>query len=113
MKLADCDSFHVPSRWIFALCVLSIGHSVLIGSTATNAIIPYGVRIWQTDEGLPQNSVFAIAQTTDGYLWVGTHEGLARFDGVRFTVVEEPSAPELKQGWITALLTASDGSLWI
>src|SRR5438552_10338573 len=79
----------------------------------TNAISSYSVRIWQTDDGLPQNSVYAIAQTSDGYLWVGTHEGLARFDGLRFTAVDEPAAPELKHGWITALCAGSDGSLWI
>ena len=51
---------------------------------STNAITPYGVRAWQTDDGLPQNSVHAIAQGREGYLWVGTREGLVRFDGVRF-----------------------------
>ena len=70
----------------------------------------YRVRVWQTDDGLPQNSVHAIAQSEDGYLWVGTHEGLARFDGVRFTPVAEAG---LQRGWITALCAARDGSLWI
>lgn len=70
----------------------------------------YNVRVWQTDDGLPQNSVHAIAQSEDGYLWVGTHEGLARFDGVRFT---PPDDKTLKHGWITALCAGSDGSLWI
>src|SRR5438309_522234 len=79
----------------------------------TNTIIPYSMRTWQTDEGLPQNSVYAIAQTPDGYLWVGTHDGLARFDGLRFVVVEVPRAPELKHGWIRALCATRDGSLWI
>ncbi len=73
----------------------------------------YSVRVWQTDEGLPQNSVHAIAQTADGYLWVGTREGLARFDGVRFTTVENAAAPHLKDAWITALCVSRDGSLWI
>src|SRR4030095_6055154 len=73
----------------------------------------FSVRIWQTDDGLPQNNVHALAQSEDGYLWVGTHEGLARFDGARFVMFDEKLAPELKHGWITALLTARDGSLWI
>jgi ligand-binding sensor domain-containing protein/signal transduction histidine kinase len=84
-----------------------------VALASTNAILPYSVRIWQTDDGLPQNSVYDIVQTRDGYLWVGTREGLARFDGVRFTVVDEPAAPELKHGWITALCTGQDGSLWV
>jgi ligand-binding sensor domain-containing protein/signal transduction histidine kinase len=79
----------------------------------TAASIPYSVRIWQTDDGLPQSSVFAIAQTPDGYLWVGTHDGLARFDGVRFVLIDDPALPELKHASITALCTASDGTLWI
>jgi ligand-binding sensor domain-containing protein/signal transduction histidine kinase len=80
---------------------------------ATSELARYNVRSWQTDEGLPQNSVHAIAQTPDGYLWVGTHEGLARFDGVRFTLLDEPAAPYLRQSWITALCAGRDGSLWI
>src|SRR5437868_10888726 len=91
--------------WLFApiLCV----------SASSNGIIPYSVRIWQADDGLPQNSVYAIAQTADGYLWVGTHEGLTRFNGIRFTLVDDATVPELKRGWITALAAGSDGSLWI
>src|ERR1035437_9143849 len=40
---------------------------------------------WNTNAGLPQSSVHSIAQTKDGYLWLATEQGLARFDGVRFT----------------------------
>ncbi len=75
--------------------------------------MPYGFRAWQADDGLPQNSVHAIAQTREGYLWVGTQEGLVRFDGVRFATLGENAPPELKQGSITALCTDRDGSLWI
>ena len=81
--------------------------------SSTNGITPYRVRIWQTDEGLPQNTVHAIAQTPDGYLWVGTREGLARFDGVRFTLLDDDAPAELRHGWITALCAGRDGSLWI
>src|SRR5207248_9684352 len=73
----------------------------------------YRVRIWQTDDGLPQNPVYAIAQTSDGYLWIGTQQGLARFDGVHFATINDPAAPELRSSWITALCASSDGSLWI
>src|SRR5678816_4567945 len=44
----------------------------------------YLIDVWQTEQGLPQNHVTSITQTRDGYLWLGTYEGLARFDGVRF-----------------------------
>src|SRR5215831_783431 len=79
----------------------------------TNNFPGYSVKVWQTDEGLPQNSVWAITQTRDGYLWVGTQQGLVRFDGIRFTPVDDKAAPELRHGFITALTTARDGSLWI
>ena len=105
------------SRWFRQLPPLLAAFVALTAEppavASTNGILPYTVRIWQTDDGLPQNSVFDIAQTSDGYLWVGTREGLARFDGVRFTVVDDLAAPELKNGWITALCTGRDGSLWI
>ena len=82
-------------------------------AAAPQGIQDYSVRMWQSDDGLPQNSVFAITQTSDGYLWVGTHEGLARFDGVRFSLLDEKVAPELNHGWITGLCATRDGSLWI
>ena len=82
-------------------------------AVVTNGVVPYSVRAWQTDDGLPQNSVHAITQSREGYLWVGTHEGLARFDGVRFAALGENAPPELKRGWITALCAGRDGSVWI
>jgi ligand-binding sensor domain-containing protein/signal transduction histidine kinase len=72
-----------------------------------------GHDVWQMRDGLPQNSVEAIAQTLDGYLWFGTEEGLARFDGVRFTVFGRDPSTGLLQNSIKALLAARDGSLWV
>ena len=63
----------------------------------------YRVRNWQADEGLPQNSVWAITQTPDGYLWIGTQQGLVRFDGVRFLPIDESAPTELRRGFIPAL----------
>src|SRR5664279_5161584 len=54
----------------------------------TKAITQYVQDVWTTRDGLPQNSVYSIAQTRDGYIWLATQEGLARFDGVRFTVFD-------------------------
>ncbi len=96
---------------LLALLLLSV--SALAGDRTTNSPARYNVRAWQTDEGLPHNSVHALAQTPDGYLWVGTHEGLARFDGARFLPVQAAAAPELEHAWITALGVSRDGGLWI
>ncbi len=65
------------------------------------------------ENGLPQNTVQAIAQTRDGFLWLGTEAGLVRFDGASFAVFDEHSKPALPSGDIRCLLSAEDGSLWI
>ena len=69
--------------------------------------------VWGTEEGLPQNTVPAIVQTNDGYLWLGTELGLARFDGLHFTVFDRRNTPELKSNAIYALLEDRQGALWI
>ena len=68
---------------------------------------------WGAEEGLPQVTVETVVQTADGYLWVGTQEGLARFDGVRFEVFDRRNTPELVTASISALAQGRDGSLWI
>src|SRR5690349_14224695 len=69
--------------------------------------------VWLTENGLPQNTVQAIAQTPDGYIWIGTQEGLARFDGVKFDIFDKQNTPALKSNDIRSLLAATDGALWI
>ena len=73
----------------------------------------YFIRAWQTENGLPQNSVAAMAQTRDGYLWLGTYSGLARFDGERFTVFNDNNTPEMRDSRVTSLFEADNGTLWI
>jgi ligand-binding sensor domain-containing protein/signal transduction histidine kinase len=72
----------------------------------------YSHRIWRTEDGLPQNRIQAISQTKDGYLWIGTSEGLARFDGVRFVVFDQSNTAAFKDNSILSLAPAPDGSLW-
>ena len=68
---------------------------------------------WVMENGLPQNTVQALAQTADGYLWLGTEVGLVRFDGVGFTTFDEHSKPALPGADVQCLLAAKDGSLWV
>jgi signal transduction histidine kinase/ligand-binding sensor domain-containing protein len=68
---------------------------------------------WTTEDGLPQNTVTAIVQTRDGYLWLGTFGGLVRFDGLKFTVFDSSGTPALGSNHISALHEARDGALWI
>lgn len=73
----------------------------------------YARRTWGPSAGLPQNTVHTIQQTQDGYLWFGTEEGVARFDGVQFTTFSKLNTPAFKSNNITALCAGRDGSLWI
>jgi len=73
----------------------------------------YFTHLLQTEDGLPQNSVTAIVQTRDGYLWLGTYNGLARFDGVRFTVFADSTTPGLQSSRVTSLFEDDAGRLWI
>ncbi|HSE20259.1 MAG TPA: two-component regulator propeller domain-containing protein, partial [Pyrinomonadaceae bacterium] len=73
----------------------------------------FGTQVWLTENGLPQNTVQAITQTRDGYLWIGTQEGLARFNGTSFTVFDKENTPQLKSNDIRFLLEDRHGALWI
>ena len=63
-------------------------------------------------DGLPQSSAEALVQTQDGYVWIGTQEGLVRFDGARFTTYDRRNTPELRHNSILSLAEAPDGTLW-
>ena len=76
-------------------------------------ISQYAHRAWQVEDGLPQSSLSAITQTHDGYLWLGTQQGLARFDGVAFDVFDQGSTPALQSDWVKVLLEDRAGALWI
>lgn len=71
----------------------------------------YGLKTWQSAGGLPSNTVTALCQTRDGWLWAGTTNGPARFDGRRFTVFGESHG--LKNLGITCLLEDGHGRLWL
>lgn len=82
-------------------------------SPAEAATHRYVQDVWNTQKGLPQNSVTALLQTRDGYLWVGTFGGLACFDGLKFTIFDTGNSPGLKSNRITALFEDHAGVLWI
>jgi signal transduction histidine kinase/ligand-binding sensor domain-containing protein len=76
------------------------------------ALSQYTRTVWTQDHGLPQDTVRAIAQAKDGYLWLGTDEGLAQFDGYDFVVFNKENGA-LPSNSVAALWAARDGSLWI
>jgi len=84
----------------------------LLGGT-NSSVSDYSFDVWQREQGLPQDSVTAVVQTRDGYLWLGTYNGLVRFDGVRFKVFDTGNTPEFEDNRITSLLEDVNGVLWI
>lgn len=68
---------------------------------------------WETDQGLPQNSVRKIIQSSDGYIWLATEEGLARFDGISFTILNKINTPELNENFINDIFEDSRNNIWV
>ena len=102
----------MPNKsWIFAVACLLLG-GVLSGHSAGEEA-RFRVDKWTTAEGLPQNEVIAMTQTRDGYLWLGTLDGLARFDGGRFTIFNIVNTPGLNDNQIVNLFEDSRTNLWL
>jgi ligand-binding sensor domain-containing protein/CheY-like chemotaxis protein len=100
--------------WVGLWCVALLG-----AGTPARALEPlrrisqYNHEAWRSENGLPQNTARALAQTAEGYLWVGTYEGLARFDGARFTVYDRRVVPEVRTHTVSALVEDVSRVLWV
>jgi len=79
----------------------------------TTPLANYGRQSWGMENGLPQNTVQALAQTKNGFIWLGTEAGLVRFDGNSFAVFDKNSTPALPGNDVRCLLETRDGALWI
>src|SRR5215204_6318626 len=79
----------------------------------TEADSDWFYRSWQTDDGLPNNTVGALAQTPDGYLWLGTPSGLVRFDGIRFEDFSPTNFVSPPNRGTVVMLRGSDRALWL
>jgi len=93
--------------------LLLAGAPPLLALDPRRALTQYALTAWQAEQGLPQNTVQAVEQTRDGYLWLGTQEGLVRFDGISFTVFDAASTPAFQSPNVQCLLSTKDGALWI
>jgi len=98
----------------FSCCALFFLSLVLPLAALAQRAVPDGYtrRVWQTQDGLPENTVQAFAQTPNHYLWIGTSGGLVRFDGVRFLTFDRGNTPTMHENSIFCLTVARDGSLW-
>jgi len=94
-------------RHIFCICLAALAWAAPAGE------VPFLVDVWGTEDGLPQSSVIALAQTRDGYLWLGTLNGLVRFDGKSFTRFNVNNTPGLPDNRIVFLFEDSHQALWI
>jgi signal transduction histidine kinase/ligand-binding sensor domain-containing protein/DNA-binding response OmpR family regulator len=95
-----------------ALTALALATTAGGAAPAPEAPAGFVVESWSVREGLPTGECSALAQTRDGYLWLATADGLARFDGVRFRVFDTRVTPGLASNRVTSLLETRDGTLW-
>ena len=101
------------------LCGFCCAVALLSGDITARAVAPstpladLRSQAWVLENGLPQDTVQALAQSAQGYVWVGTEAGLARFDGREFQIFGRGSTGALPSGDINCLLATRDGALWI
>ena len=100
--------------WCGALAILlgcfAPGHA---NAQRTGQLPIYRAQSWQSDSGLPQNTVHAVIQTADGFLWLGTEGGMLRFDGFRFKLFDTANTPQMRSDLVDGLAEDAAGALWV
>ncbi len=89
--------------------------AAVVASVVPAAAAPsrdYVIDVWGTDRGLPTSFVTSVAQTPEGYLWIGTQNGLLRFDGLRFVAFDPDNTPALAHARVEHLFVDDTGTLW-
>src|SRR5271167_1284283 len=104
--------------WLLFVALLAappgfVAHAGTATAKAAAPVEQYTRRIWRVQDGLPEDTVQAIQQSPDGYLWIGTTGGLVRFDGSHFHLYDHATTPALADNSVFCVLSARDGSLWI
>jgi ligand-binding sensor domain-containing protein/signal transduction histidine kinase len=99
--------------WIFSEMAIATSFSDFVNASGsgTTGETPFTFRSWQQEQGLPENYVRALTQTRDGYIWVGTDEGVSRFDGVSFFSLGPQEG--FQGGPVQVLYGDTRGALWI
>lgn len=113
----------IASVVVFALCAKAQHQPVHIppapkGSSIlhlqpTKPLLDVILQTWTEKDGLPQMTAQSMCQTRDGYIWIGTYQGLVRYDGARFVIFDKDNTPQINDNSITALANDSEGALWI
>ena len=110
---SETANLYIPGLLLFCLVFFFFTPSPVSALGTSWQISQYGHTAWRIEDGVFAGPPNVMAQTTDGYLWIGTQAGLMRFDGVRFVAWKPPEGNELPSSRINSLLGARDGSLWI
>ena len=102
-----------PHLYLFFLSFLFFTAPLSYGLDTNTALGEYVFQSWTLRDGLPNEEVITVGQTPEGYLWIGTQQGLARFDGLRFSNFTPKTLPQLPHESIRTLTTDSRGRLWV
>lgn len=103
------------ARRVISVCLLHL----LLFCIESKALDPnkeitqYNHDAWRKEAGLPSGSILSITQSSEGYLWLGTYNGLVRFDGLAFKIYDRSNTAELLNNGIRDVIEAKDGTLWI
>jgi ligand-binding sensor domain-containing protein len=101
-----------PRIAVLLLAAVATATASAADDAAPPGSLPFSRRVWLTSDGLPEDFAQALAQTPDGYLWIGSSGGLVRFDGVRFAVFNARNEPAIRDNSVYCLLVSADGALW-
>ena len=101
------------SKWLAAGLSLACAPGLAEAKEPTKAMSQYVRERWESDRGFPGGPVYAITQTADGYLWIGTAKGLIRFDGLNFHLFQQSNGATVPGGPILGLMADSEGNLWV
>ena len=112
-RLPGLIAFSAAFRSVIAAAAIFSAAATGIALEPTTQLASYGRQAWGMENGLPQNTVQALAQTKDGFIWLGTEVGLVRFDGTSFQVFDKNTMPALPGNDVRCLLAGNDGALWI
>src|SRR5581483_5069402 len=111
-KRARLKRLRLKSRLLLSFALSLLAVVAVSALPIAKPISRYVHTVWRTDDGLPQNYVVGIVQTRDGYIRLATQEGIARFDGSKFTVFDKRNTAQIKDNNIQTLYEDHAGNLW-
>src|SRR6201988_1195465 len=103
----------VAARMVLACIIMLAAYPCVLALDPSLDVDQYAHTSWKVREGFSRGAILSIAQTHDGYLWLGTEFGLLRFDGVKVVSWQPPAGAQLPSDYIRQLRVTRDGRLWI